>query len=358
MVCVLETSNAILISQDLSILDALKRMDEIDQKLLFLMDGETFISLVSIGDIQRAIIANTDLQTPVKEIVRKNIRVANVGDSQEAIKQQMIDFRMAAMPVIDANSKLQDIIYWKDIFTDDTQKPLKHRDLDLPVVIMAGGFGTRLKPITNIIPKPLIPIGEKSMLELILDKFQDIGCKDFFLSVNYKADLIKYYLDSKNLSDLSIDYVQEEKPSGTAGSLSLLKGKIESTFFVSNCDILLDQDLSEVYDYHREHGNELTVIAVMKSYGIPYGTLDTEENGRLVGLQEKPEFLYKINSGIYVLEPNLLAEIPENQFFHITHLMEKLLNENRKVGVFPVSENSWQDIGTWAEYTKVSKLGK
>ena len=137
---------------------------------------------------------------------------------------------------------------------------------------------------------------------------------------------------------------------GTAGSLTLLKEIIHETFFVSNCDIIIEQDYSEILDYHREQKNLITIVAALKHYHIPYGTVETSENGRLVSLVEKPEITYKINSGMYILEPEVLNEIPENTFFHITHLIEKLLAKNEKVGVFPVSEKSWKDIGEWKEY--------
>ena len=137
---------------------------------------------------------------------------------------------------------------------------------------------------------------------------------------------------------------------GTAGSLSLLKDQIKETLFVSNCDILIDQDYSEVLKYHRENKNEITVVAALKHYPIPYGTIETGENGRLLELIEKPEISFKINTGIYILEPHLLNEIPENVVFHMTQLIKNVNKRNGLVGVFPVSEKSWKDIGDWDEY--------
>jgi NDP-sugar pyrophosphorylase family protein len=141
---------------------------------------------------------------------------------------------------------------------------------------------------------------------------------------------------------------------GTIGSLSLLKGKINKSFFVSNCDILIDQDYTEILNFHSEQKNEITIIAALKHFPIAYGTIETGENGQLINLTEKPELTFKINSGMYLLEPDLINEIPENEFFHITDLISKLLRDKRKVGVFPVSENSWTDIGDWDMYLKHS----
>ena len=143
---------------------------------------------------------------------------------------------------------------------------------------------------------------------------------------------------------------------GTAGSLSLIKEKINNTFFINNCDIIIEQDYSEILDYHKKNNNEITIVAALKHISIPYGTLETGENGILLEISEKPEYTFKINSGMYVLEPQLINEIPENTFYHITDLIEKVRSRNGKVGVFPVSEKSWVDIGNWNEYIKMLDL--
>jgi dTDP-glucose pyrophosphorylase len=340
-----------IISKSESILEGLKKMDSLDRKSLIVIDKDKFFGLVSAGDIQRAIIQNKSLDTPLEDILRKKIRVAKPEDSFEKIKQMMFDFRMELCPVVDEKGDVLKIYFWEEIFKESQLQPKSQ--FNLPVIIMAGGFGTRLKPITNVIPKPLIPIGEKTMLEHIFDRFSKHGSNTFYISVNYKAELIDFYLKSKNLP-YSINYFKEEKPMGTAGSLSLLKGVINETFFVSNCDILIEQDYSEILDYHKANKNDITVIAALKHYAIPYGTIETTENGRLVSLQEKPELIFKINSGMYVLESHLLNEIPENEFFHITHLIDKVHKSGGRVGVFPVSEKSWKDIGEWDEYLKNS----
>lgn len=340
-----------IISKNESILEGLKRMDSVDRKSLIVIDKDKFFGLVSAGDIQRAIIQNKSLDTPVEEILRNKIRVAKPEDSFEKIKQMMFDFRMELCPVVDEAGEVLEVYFWEDIFKESQLQPKSQ--FSLPVIIMAGGFGTRLKPITNVIPKPLIPIGEKTMLEHIFDRFAKHGSNTFYISVNYKAELIDFYLKSRNLP-YSINYFKEEHPMGTAGSLSLLKGVINETFFVSNCDILIEQDYSEILDYHKANKNDITVVAALKHYAIPYGTIETTENGRLVSLQEKPELTFKINSGMYVLEPHLLNEIPENEFFHITHLIDKVHKSGGNVGVFPVSEKSWKDIGEWDEYLKHS----
>jgi NDP-sugar pyrophosphorylase family protein len=252
------------------------------------------------------------------------------------------------MPILDENLQLVSVYLWNDVFV--SKKRSGGINLNLPVVIMAGGQGNRLKPLTNILPKPLIPIGEKTIIEQIMDKFCDAGCNTFFLSVNYKSEMIKYYFSTLSNNNYIINYLQEESPLGTAGSLHLLKGIINTTFFVSNCDILVDQDIADILEYHRSNENEITVVAALKNYSIPYGIMETGEDGLLQSITEKPELTFKINTGLYILEPNLIDEIPEKEVFHITTLITKLRSQKRKVGVFPVSEKSWRDIGELNQY--------
>jgi len=327
----------------------MKRMDEARSKLRIVVSYDKYIGLLSIGDIQRAIIKNHKLNEKVSAIMRTDYIVAQPEQNLDAIKKLMLKLRSEFMPVVDENSHLVNVYYWEDLFGETKKEPLFR--FNLPVVIMAGGFGTRLKPLTNVLPKPLIPINDKTFIEEIFERFNDQGCDTFYISVNYKAELIEYYLSKQNLP-YNIQYFKEDKPMGTAGSLSLLKGQIKETLFVSNCDIIIDQDYSEVLKYHRENKNEITVVAALKHYPIPYGTIETGEDGRLLELIEKPEISFKINTGIYILEPHLLNEIPENVMFHMTQLIENVNTRNGRIGVFPVSEKSWKDIGSWEEYMK------
>lgn len=342
---------ALIVYYDDSILSVLKRMDELKRKLLLVFKNERFLNVISIGDIQRAILKNIPLEGKVENVLRSIISVANTNESNEEVRNKMLKLRTEFMPVLDENGNLADVIFWEDIF--DTNDKKNAIELKLPVVIMAGGKGTRLKPLTNIIPKPLIPIGDYTIIEEIMNRFVDVGCNKFFISVNYKASTIKHFFEELNSAFYSIKYFQEEKPLGTAGSLFLIKDKIKSTFFVTNCDIIIEEDYSEILRYHQENKNELTIVSALKHYPIPYGTIETKEDGILRELKEKPELTFQINSGFYILEPHLLNEIPENEFFHITTLIENITSRKGRVGVFPVSEGSWKDIGEWDEYKKI-----
>lgn len=336
-----------------SILTALKQMDSVKHKLLIVMGGDCFVSVLSIGDIQRAIIKGVDMNCPLKDILRTKTNVASVHDDMESVKQYVMEHKTEFMPVIDDESHIVDVVFWDELF--HTRVGRRTEDFNLPVIIMAGGQGTRLRPLTNVLPKPLIPIGEQTMMEDIMDRFVECGCHEFYISVNYKAETIKRYMSNLDKPQYHITYFQEDKPLGTAGSLHLLKDKIIDTFFVSNCDIIIDEDYGEILKYHRENHNEITVVAAIKNMSIPYGTLETKEEGLLSNIKEKPEYTFKINTGMYILEPSLIKEIPQDEFYHITYLIEKLVKEGRRVGVYPVNEGSWTDIGNWDEYMKFIK---
>jgi dTDP-glucose pyrophosphorylase len=333
-----------------TIIHCLRTMDKQKVKLLFVFDKDKFLGIITIGDIQRAIIKNSKLNIPISNILDKQKIYAKKGDKLESIKVNMLRLRSECMPVLDNEYNLVDVIFWEDLFDGNFQSD--REKINLPVVIMAGGLGTRLKPLTNVIPKPLIPINDKTIIEVIFDKFEKIGCSVFYLSVNYKYEILQYYLDNLD-TKYNVKLIKEDIPLGTIGSVSLLAGKINSPFFVSNCDIIIDQDFRDVYDYHVENENEITIITAVKSYNIPYGVINAGENGILTSLSEKPEITYLINTGVYILQPELINEIPENTFFHITHLIEKVKNRGGKVGCFPVSEKSWTDIGDWDVYLKL-----
>ncbi|WP_091854849.1 sugar phosphate nucleotidyltransferase [Prevotella communis] len=340
----------IIIAPTLTLLDAMRRMDEKKVKMLFVFDGEHFVSILTIGDLQRAIVNNFSLSSLVSSVVKREKKFARLGESMEAIREKMLELRAECMPVLDEHGELADVILWRDLFEKE-ETDLRPK-IDLPVVIMAGGKGTRLKPITNVIPKPLVPVGDKTILEVIMDQFEGIGCHKFYMSVNYKADMMKYYLSQLD-HKYDIEFFMEDKPLGTIGSVSLLKGKINSPFFVSNCDSINDQDYRDVYDYHVQNKNDLTIVTMVKSFRIPYGVIETGEDGIMTALKEKPELNYQVNTGAYILNPNCIDEIPKGEFFHITHLMEKIKNRGGRVGCYPVSEGSWHDMGEWPEYLKM-----
>ena len=343
----------IIVAPDISLLDALKKMDVEHTKMLFVFSGEHFVSILTIGDIQRSIIKSVPLTDPIENIIERDKIYVHPSTTTEEVREIMVRERCQYMPVVDSASEIIDVLLWDEMFHTPQEK--EREKIDLPVVIMAGGKGTRLQPLTNVIPKPLIPVGKKTILEVIMDQFESIGCHKFFMSVNYKADMMKYYLSQLD-HHYAIEFFMEDKPLGTIGSVSLLKGKINTPFFVSNCDSINEQDYRDVYDYHVNNHNDMTIVTMVKSFKIPYGVIETGEDGLMVDLKEKPEHTYMVNSGVYILNVELIDEIPQGEFFHITHLMEKVKSRGGRVGCFPVSEESWHDMGEWPEYLKMIKV--
>lgn len=336
-----------------TLLYALQLMNKTQHKLLIVLKEGRYRGLISVGDVQRSIIKGLDLTTPVEDVIREKLTVASTHDNKDDVKNLMREKKIEFMPVVDDEGNIADVIFWEQLFEENLEA--EREKLDLPVVIMAGGKGTRLKPITNVIPKPLVPVGDKTILEVIMDQFEGIGCHKFYMSVNYKVEMMKFYL-SQLEHHYDIEFFQEDKPLGTIGSVSLLKGKIKTPFFVSNCDSINDQDYRDVYDYHINNHNDMTIVTMVKSFKIPYGVIETGEDGLMAKLQEKPELNYQVNTGVYILNPECIDEIPEGEFFHITHLMEKIKARGGRVGCFPVSDSSWHDMGEWPEYLKMIKV--
>ena len=213
---------------------------------------------------------------------------------------------------------------------------------------MAGGLGTRLYPYTKILPKPLIPIGEMPIVEHIIHRFADVGCSAFTMIVNYKKSMIKSYFNDLQ-KDYTVDSVDEDTPLGTGGGLSLLKGKVTQTFFLTNCDILIDADFGDIYQYHKEKGNVITMVCAVKHFTIPYGVVELGGDGDISGITEKPEMNFLTNTGVYVVEPSVIDGLAYNEPIPFTDIIADVRAAGGRVGVYPVSEHSWMDMGQLEE---------
>lgn len=334
----------------------LKKMDEGGEKVLFVVDDNDnkLVGILTDGDIRRWILRTSDLKGSAQDFCNQNPAVVAYNYEYKEVsyyKEIMLDKRIEAIPVLDKNNKLIDALLWGDLFGEEVNTYYNETKIQIPVVIMAGGKGTRLEPFTRILPKPLIPIGNKPIIEIIIDKFYEFGVTDFYISVNHKSKMIKAFFED-TVRPYCINYINEDKPLGTAGSLKFLEGQLDGPFIISNCDILIESDYSELLNYHNGHKNDMTLVASVKNYRIPYGICEIENGGILCRIREKPEYNFLVNTGLYILESKALSLIPGNQYFDITELMEKLRSEGGKIGVFPVSDKSWIDVGEWDEYRK------
>lgn len=335
----------IIISGTTTIREALQLLDTSAKKSLFVVEDDVLIGAVSDGDVRRWILKSGDLNDSVCNIMNRNpitISEHNLHKAVDIMKKTGV----AAIPVIDENRKIETVYFWGE---DETRH---FNRINSPVIIMAGGKGERLLPYTSVLPKPLIPIGDKPILEHIIESFMKFGCDDFTLTINYKKNMIKAYFDELE-RDYTISYIEEEIPLGTGGGLFFLKDKIKDSFFVSNCDILMDVDYSEIVRFHKNNQNLITIITSLKNNVIPYGVINLDEAGNVASIIEKPKTDCLINTGVYVLEPEVLDFLNENEFIHITELIEKCLLNHRKVGTYPISEDAWMDMGQVEEMEKM-----
>lgn len=344
----------LFVEESESALSAMQKMDEVRQKLLMVQTEQgDFAGLVSIGDIQRHLVNGGELNVPVGEVQRDKIRVCREEDSYEDIRAEMLQYRTEYMPVLTSDGELSDVIMWEDIFEsgDQRREPIE----GVTGVIMAGGKGTRLRPLTNVIPKPLVPVGDRPILEHIIDWFDQYGVTDLFISVGYKADMIRQYVADNVTADVDIKFVEEDQPMGSIGSLSLMREQLKETIVVSNCDILVDNSLADIVDSHREKGNAMTLVSSIKSYDIPYGVVNVDEDGQFIEMDEKPTKSFWVNTGVYVIDEQIYTLVEEGKM-NMDALIDRARSSDHRVGAFPVTEGAWMDVGQWEEYQRTQKI--
>ena len=350
--------SSFLINPGISLKTGMKKLDASHSKVLFLADDEgRLLGALTDGDVRRWILKGGDLDADVSKVCYANPYLVYDGYDVEDVKKEVLKEKYSAVPVIDSNRKINDIIFWDELFEENVDDEFEGKPLEIPVVIMAGGQGTRLEPFTKILPKPLIPIGDKTIIEIIIDKFLKYKVNHFYITVNHKAGIIKSYFEDL-APTYKIDFINEDKPLGTIGALSYLKGKVKDPILVTNCDIIIDADYSELLNFHTSNHYDISLVASMMHHKIPYGICEIENGGNLINFKEKPEYSYLASTGMYLVNPDLLELIPENTFFHITQLIEVIMAKGGKVGVYPISEKSWLDTGEWHEYKKTIEIFK
>ena len=347
-----EQLTAFLAFPEDTIVEAMQKIDSNTKGILFVInENRKLTGVLTDGDVRRWLIKTGQLSGSVGQIMNKAPKTVYHKDAAAA-KEYMTKNSITALPVISTKGIIVDLIFREEteIMTMERHSMLE----TVPVVIMAGGKGTRLYPYTKILPKPLIPIGDIPIMERIIDKFRDYGVKNFYATVNYRKNMIKSYFNETK-SNYDICYVEEDRPLGTAGSLQLIKEEFRQPFIVTNCDILIHADYADIYKYHVDTGNELTIVTALKNIVVPYGVIHSSENGAVRSMEEKPRLSYFVNTGMYILNADLLKEIPEDTFFHMTDLADKLLSEDRKVGMYPISEDSFLDMGEFEEMHRMEK---
>jgi dTDP-glucose pyrophosphorylase len=342
----------ILVKENIRITDAFKALDETAEKVLFVVDDEgRLLGSLTDGDIRRYLLKGRSLEDTIADVYNRNPKYIYKNEySNESAKNILLKYRISLIPIINEHKKLIEVVPWDTLFSKDSKK-IKRRinRINVPVVIMAGGKGTRLNPFTKILPKPLIPIGDKPIIEIIMDKFHEYGMENFYVTLNHRSKMIKAYFEEFK-AQYRITYIYEDKPLGTAGGLKYLPDKVAGPVFVSNSDIIIEEDYRKILKFHRSNKNEITIVASIKNYNIPYGICEIEDGGVLHKISEKPNFSFLVNTGMYVINTGALSVIPKNEFYHITQLIGDVKSMGKKVGIFPVSEKAWIDIGEWGKY--------
>lgn len=341
-----------LISPDSTVVEAMQLIDRNARGILFVADEhQKLLGVVTDGDIRRWLIRTGDLKAPVSGLMNTDPKKISRKEHTRA-HEYMVQCSITALPVVTTKGVIFDILF-RDERIESRKQP-KGELKEVPVVIMAGGKGTRLYPFTKILPKPLIPIGDIPIMERIIGKFCEFGAQKFYATVNYKKNMIRSYF-SELSADYTLEYVEEDKPLGTAGSLQLIEDAFDVPFIVTNCDILVHADYEDIYRYHKESGNELTIVTALKNIVVPYGVVHSSKNGAVESMEEKPKLSYFVNTGMYILNPELKKEIPKDTFFHMTDLTDKLLAQHRRVGMYPISEDSFLDMGEFEEMRRMEE---
>jgi dTDP-glucose pyrophosphorylase len=335
----------ILLKPTSTIKEALKVIESGSKRIALVVDDEKkLLGTLTDGDIRRALLNNLSLNDFVESIIFKTPITCKENYNREEILGLSLKNKLYQIPIIDDNGKLIDIIEVNELLMPKN-KPNR-------VVLMAGGFGTRLRPLTEHTPKPMLHVGNKPILETIISNFKKYGFTNIIISVSYKAKVIEdYFKDGKEFG-VNIEYIHEDKRMGTAGALSLIRDTLDETFFVMNGDLLTNVNFENMLEYHKNNHSKATMGVRAYDFQVPYGVVDIKEN-KIIGITEKPIHNFYVSAGIYILEPEVLNLIPENTFYDMPTLFEEVIHKNLQSVSFPISEY-WLDIGQMDEFKKAN----
>jgi len=341
-----------IVNPETSIREAVTKMDKGGEGFLAICQGEKLVAILTDGDFRRAVLTGVDLSNFVLTISNQKFVFLDTTD-KDKIDEVFEKIPINHLPII-LEGKLERIVFRHAFYEGSvkSERLFAPAFRDSPVVIMAGGKGTRLKPYTNILPKPLVPVGSKSLVEHILEKFRVYGCSNFYLTLNHKAAIIRAYIEQLPHWRDCVKFVEEEKPLGTAGALHLLKGKLSRSFFLTNCDTLLLADYGTVYKFHISNNHSITIVGAVMNHKVPYGVCEVDKNGGLIQFKEKPETDYIVNTGFYLIEPNVLDLLEPGEVCGMNTLIHKAQESGLTIGVFPVMSHQWKDFGDMVHFQK------
>lgn len=335
----------ILLYPNSSIKEALEIIESGAMRIALVVDEtEILLGTITDGDIRRGLLNNLSLNNSVKDIINKNPITCNINDSKETILNLAIQKKLYQIPIIDNNGKL--------IGIEEVDELIKPNSKKNKVVLMVGGLGTRLRPLTETTPKPMLKVGNKPILETIIENFKKYGFIDIILSVSYKASIIKEYFGNGSKFGVNIEYVYEEKRMGTAGALSLIKNKLNEPFFVMNGDLLTNINFENMMNYHINNKSMATMGVREYDFQVPYGVVNVD-GINIKNIEEKPVHNFFVSGGIYILNKEILKFIPDNEFYDMPTLFENIIEKDLKSISFPIREY-WLDIGRIEEYEKAN----
>jgi len=337
----------LIIKSNSTIFDAMGLINSNAKGILIVVDNlNKILGTITDGDIRRALLSGKSLKSLIENLYNSNFIFANVDTNITEIKRKFIDNKIKLIPVVDENNKVLNY-YEIDDFID-----YNRIEKDNPVLIMAGGLGTRLQPLTNEIPKPMLKVGNKPILETIIEQFRNYGFRNILISINYRGDIIENYFRDGEDFGVTINYIKETKRLGTAGAIRLAEKYLNRPFFVINGDILTNINFNNILQYHFDNKYSMTIGSRVYDMQVPYGVLNVDESC-ITSLEEKPIYSYVVSGGIYVLNQEVIASIPKNKYYDITELINKLTRDKNKIGSYPINDY-WMDIGKVEDYYKAN----
>ncbi|MGG4497726.1 nucleotidyltransferase family protein [Brevibacillus reuszeri] len=341
----MESWMKILVQPDTPILKVLEIIDTGARQLALVVDeNRRLMGTVTDGDIRRGLLKGVLLESPVKSVMNAYPIIASPYDTRENILSLMKLKRLHQIPVLDEDGRVVHV----EVLSDLLRPSLK----DNWVVLMAGGLGTRLQPLTQECPKPLLKVGDKPLLETILLNFIEHGFHRFYISVNYKSEMIKAHFEDGSRWNVTIKYLHEDRALGTAGALSLLPEKPTLPMLIMNGDLLTKINFDQLLDFHVTYQAIGTMCIRDYDFQVPYGVVKVDKH-RMLGIEEKPIKRFFVNAGIYVLDPNALELIPPNEFFDMPSLFDKLVETQQQAVAFPIREY-WLDIGRISDFERAN----
>ena len=334
----------LLITEQATVKEAIEQLERVRCKVVYVVKDKKLLASVSDGDVRRYILRAGDIECSISQIAYYSPRAFREYE-REAWQELFQRTEMYSVPIVNLNEEIIGVVFKNGTYIKE------HEKIGLPVVIMAGGKGTRLHPYTKILPKALIPIGELPISEHIIQRFLEYGCSQYYMIVNHKGAMIQSYFNNIDKA-YDIRFIEEAEPLGTGGGLSLLKGSIEQDFILTNCDILIDADYSEIYRIHKKKNNFITMVLSEYEVQIPYGVVQNNNYG---GVTEKPVLHYLINTGVYLVNERVITEMPKDTVMDFPDIVENYRKSGEKIGCYVVKQSAYMDMGQFEELEKMKE---